>query len=111
VVVKYRCGKPPIPDYLRILIGKVHNTTSGYHGVERTMIKIPILTHPFTTSRYYPMESLNIDFVGPYPDGGYVFVVICTFTRWVELWWSANAMANEAANHLLQHFGRFGGPT
>jgi transposase InsO family protein len=143
----------PIPDYLRILIGKVHNSASGHHGVERTlrmlttptskdskvtlikertpflrshvkqyiklcaccqkmsMIKIPIHTHPFTTSRYYPMECLNIDFVGPYPDGGYVFVAICAFTRWVELWWSANATAIEAARHLLEHFGRFGAPT
>jgi transposase InsO family protein len=138
---------------LRILIGKVHNSASGHHGVERTlrmlttptskdskvtlikertpflrshvkqyiklcaccqkmsMIKIPIHTHPFTTSRYYPMECLNIDFVGPYPDGGYVFVAICAFTRWVELWWSANATAIEAARHLLEHFGRFGAPT
>jgi transposase InsO family protein len=143
----------PIPDYLRILIGKVHNAINGHHGVERTlrmlttptskdskvtlikkhtpflrshikqyirlcaccqkmsMIKIPIHTHPFTTSRYYPMECLNIDFVGPYPDGGYVFVAICTFTRWVELWWSDQATAMAAAGHLLQHFGRFGAPT
>ena len=50
-----------------------------------SMIKVPILTHPFTTSRYYPMECLNIDFIGPYPDKGYVFVIIDTFTRWVEL--------------------------
>jgi transposase InsO family protein len=57
------------------------------------------------------MERLNIDFVGPYPDGGYVFVAICTFTRWVELWWSAQATAKAAAEHLLQHFGRFGAPT
>jgi hypothetical protein len=27
----------PIPDYLRILIEKVHNGTSGHHGVERTL--------------------------------------------------------------------------
>jgi hypothetical protein len=30
-----------------------------------SMIKLPIHSHPFTTSRYYPMECLNIDFVGP----------------------------------------------
>jgi hypothetical protein len=102
----------PIPEYLQILIGKVHNSFSGHHGLERTlrmlttpsssdstitlikkpvkflrshirqyiklcaccqkmsMIKIPIHSHPFTTSRYYPMECLNIDYVGPFPDKG-----------------------------------------
>jgi transposase InsO family protein len=143
----------PIPEYLHILIGKVHNGVSGHHGVERTvrmlttptsknskvtlltekvpflrshvkqyiklcaccqkmsMIKIPIHAHPFTTSRYYPMECLNIDFVGPFPDGGYVFVAIDTFTRWVELMHAKAATAKEAAEHLLQHFGRFGAPS
>jgi transposase InsO family protein len=57
------------------------------------------------------MECLNIDFVGPYPDKGYVFVAIDTFTRWVELWHSIDATAKTAAEHLLQHFGRFGAPT
>jgi transposase InsO family protein len=143
----------PIPEYLQILIGKVHNHVSGHHGLERTlrmlttpfsadskvtlikkqipflrshirqfiklcpccqkmsMIKVPILTHPFTTSRYYPMERLNIDFVGPFPDGGYVFTVIDTFTRWLELFHSTEATAIKAAEFLFQHFGRFGAPT
>jgi transposase InsO family protein len=143
----------PIPESLRTLIAKVHNGTSGHHGVERTlrmmttptskdskvilvnkqtpllrthikhyiqqcpscqkmsMIKVPILTHPFTTSKYYPMECLNVDFIGPYPDKGYVFVIIDTFTRWVELYHSTEATARSAAEHLLQHFGRFGAPT
>ena len=48
------------------------------------MLKIPIHSHPFTTSRYYPMECLNIDFIGPYPDKGYVLVIIDSFTRWAE---------------------------
>jgi len=69
-----------------------------------SMIKIPIITHPFTTSRYHPMECLNIDFIGPYPDKGYVFVVIDTFTRWVELWYTVDATAKSAADCLLQHF-------
>jgi hypothetical protein len=50
-----------------------------------SMLKIPIHSHSFTTSRYYPMECLNIDFIGPYPDKSYVLVIIDTFTRWVEL--------------------------
>jgi hypothetical protein len=48
------------------------------------------------------MECLNIDFVGPYPDGGYVFVAICTFG------WSYGGRTKQrlwrAAGHLLQHF-------
>ena len=143
----------PIPEYLFILISKVHNGTSGHHGVERTlrmlttpsssdssvilikkqvpflrshikqfiaqcpccqkmsMLKIPIHAHPFITSNYYPMECLNIDFVGPYPDKGYVMVIIDTFTRWVELYHSPDATALSAAENLFQHFGRFGSPT
>jgi hypothetical protein len=114
---------PEKPEYLYILIGKVHNGVSRHHCVERTlrtlttpndkdskvtlikertlflrtyvkqyiklcaccqkmsMIKIPIHAHPFTTSNYYPIECLNIDFVGPFPDGGYVFLAIDTYTR------------------------------
>jgi hypothetical protein len=75
------------------------------------MIKIPVLTHPFNTFRYYPMECLNIDFIGPYLDKGYVLVDIVTFTRWVQIWHSTAATAKSAAEHLLQHFGRFGAPT
>jgi transposase InsO family protein len=75
------------------------------------MLKIPIHSHPFTTSRYYPMECLNIDFIGPYPDKGYVFVIIDTFTRWLELYHSPSANGKSAASHLFQHFGRFGAPT
>jgi hypothetical protein len=143
----------PIPEYLQILIGKVHNSFSGHHGLERTlrmlttpsssdstitlikkpvkflrshirqyiklcaccqkmsMIKIPIHSHPFTTSRYYPMECLNIDYVGPFPDKGYVMVISDTFTRWIELFYSPEATGHNAALNLLQHFGRFGAPT
>ena len=76
-----------------------------------SMIKVPILTHPFTTSRYYPMECLNIDYIGPFPDKGYVMVIIDTFTRWVELFHSPEATGHNAAQNLFQHFGRFGAPT
>jgi transposase InsO family protein len=76
-----------------------------------SMLKIPIHSHPFTTSRYYPMECLNIDFIGPYPDKGYVMVIIDTFTRWGELFYSSAATSKIAALHLFQHFGRFGAPS
>jgi transposase InsO family protein len=75
-----------------------------------SLLKIPIHAHGFTTSTYTPMECLNIDFVGPFPDDGYVFVIIDTFTRWVELYHTPDATALSAAQSLLKHFGRFGAP-
>ena len=56
------------------------------------------------------MECLNIDYIGPYPDKQYVMVVIDTYTRWVELYASPEATGLNAAQNLLQHFGRFGAP-
>ena len=40
------------------------------------MLKIPIHAHGFTTSTYTPMECLNIDFIGPFPDQGYILVIV-----------------------------------
>jgi transposase InsO family protein len=77
-----------------------------------SMLKIPLHAHGFTTSTYTPMECLTVDFVGPFPDGGYgfIFVIIDTFTRWVELFHTIDATASSAAKCLFQHFGRFGSP-
>ena len=74
------------------------------------MLKLPIHAHHFTTSTYTPMECLNIDFIGPFPDGGHILVIICTFTRWIELYVTVDCTAQTAAECLLQHFGRFGAP-
>jgi hypothetical protein len=76
-----------------------------------SLLKIPIAAHAFTTSLYTPMECLNIDFIGPFPDGGYILVIVDTFTRWVELFPTVDATADSAAQALLQHFGRFGPPS
>ena len=56
------------------------------------------------------MECLNVDFIGPFPDGGHILVIVCTFTRWVELYATKDCTAASAAHCLLQHFGRFGAP-
>ena len=56
------------------------------------------------------MESLNIDFARPFPYGGYILVIVCTFTRWIELYYTLDATALSAAECLLKHFGRFGAP-
>jgi hypothetical protein len=33
-----------------------------------SQIKVPIQAYKYATSTYRPMECLNIDFIGPYPD-------------------------------------------
>ena len=135
-------GKFTLSDTQYRKIGKMHNSTVGHFGLERTlkrfkdiddtwqfqrqhiryfidncpccqkmsMLKIPIHAHHFTTSTYTPMECLNIDFIGPFPDDGYILVIVCTFTRWVELYVTDDCTALSAAACLLQHFGRFGAP-
>ena len=52
------------------------------------------------------MVKLNIDFIGPFntaEESGYV--------RWVELFPCEFADAEETANALLMHFGRYGAPS
>jgi hypothetical protein len=46
-----------------------------------SQIKIRIAAHPLTISSYSPMECLNIDSIGHYPDDGYVLVIFNTFTN------------------------------
>jgi Integrase zinc binding domain len=75
-----------------------------------SLLKIPIHAHSFSTSTYTPMECLNVDFIGPFPDIGYIFVIVDTFTRWVELFHTVDATAKSAAKCLFQHFDRFGAP-
>ena len=59
-------------------------------------IKVPIHTHPFTTSASLPMERLNIDTIGPLPldryGNCYITVIIDCFTRFIELY-PAHAMS------------------
>ena len=45
-----------------------------------SVLKTPIHGHPFTTSTYEPMIRLNIDFVDPFADDGYILTIIYTFT-------------------------------
>jgi hypothetical protein len=74
--------------------------------------KFPTHPHPFTTSTYVPMQCLNIDFIGPFPDGDSILVIICTFTRWVELYRTPDATSLSAVVYystsedlvLLQRF-------
>ena len=69
-----------------------------------------IHAHGFTTSTYTPMDCLNIDFIGPFPDKGYILVIVCIFTRWMDLHRTADATALSPTECLPQHSGRFGAP-
>ena len=77
-----------------------------------SQIKPAIHTLPFTVARYNPMESLNVDSIGPLPpdeDGNtFIIVVIDRFSRWVELYATRDATAKAAARSLLNQFGRYG---
>ena len=73
-------------------------------------IKVPINAIRYTTSTYKSMECLNIDFQGPFPDKGYLLVVICTFSRYVCIYPVQDATAKSALSALLRHFGTYGSP-
>ena len=75
------------------------------------MLKTSIHGQHFTTSTYEPMLRLNIDFVGPFKDGGYSLTIIDTFTRWVESYVCESADAQKAARCLFEHFGTFESPS
>ena len=74
------------------------------------MLKIPIHAHGFATSTHTLMECLNIGFICPFSDQGYILVIVDTFTRWVELCHTTDTTALSGAECLLKHFGRFGAP-
>ena len=75
-----------------------------------SILKIPIHAHDLTTSTYTPKKCLNIDFLGPFSDKGYILVILCTFTRWVELHLTTDTTSLSAAECLIKHYGRFSAP-
>ena len=64
----------------------------------------------FSTSTHAIFDTFNIDYLGPFPDKGYILVIIDTFSRWTEMFWCKDSNAESAADCLLAHFGRFGSP-
>jgi transposase InsO family protein len=78
-------------------------------------LKVPIITHPFTTAAYEPMEVLNMDTIGPLAKdefgNKFILVIIDCFTRFVELYPIVDTGALSAARALLQHIGRYGVPS
>ena len=75
-----------------------------------SQVKTSNTSQQFTASSYYPMERLAIDFAGPHEDGGYVLLVIDTFSRWVELFPTPTASAEATLPCLVQMIGRYQAP-
>ena len=77
-------------------------------------LKVAINTTPFTTACYAPMDTLNIDTLGPFPMDSrgncYIVAVIDKFTRFVELYAQPTTDAMGAADAVLQHLGTYGAP-
>lgn len=71
-------------------------------------------TEPFTTAVTEPMHTLNMDAIGEVPtdEEGYchILVIVCCFTRFVELYAIKDVTGKEAARCLIQHIGRYGAP-
>ena len=77
---------------------------------ELSQVKPNNISHQFTASSYWSTDRLAIDFAGPHDDGGYVLLVIDTFSRWVELFHTTAATAETTMHCLLQIVGRYGAP-
>lgn len=76
-----------------------------------TQIAVSNRTKPFTVSTMEPMECLNIDYLGPFPDGGHILVIIDCFTRFIELYHVTEPTAEATAKALLHQLGRYGAPS
>ena len=79
-----------------------------------SLIRPAIQATRFTTMVYEPMERINLDHMGPFPTDEFgnthVLAIIDVFTRWIELYSVKSTQAEETADCLLQHIGRFGSP-
>lgn len=73
-----------------------------------------IRSNPFTLSHSKPMHSLAIDTIGPLHEdergNKYIIAIIDVFSRFLELYPTADASAKSAAEAIFHHAGRFGPP-
>ena len=49
-----------------------------------------------------------MDFKGPMDDGYYVFVLLCTWTKWPEVYWVKSTSFNSIKNHLESFWAQWG---
>ena len=71
--------------------------------------------NPYSRSWHHSIDiyangCLKIDFMGQFPDEWYIVVHLCIFTRWVELYATADATVLSTTECILQHIGCFGAP-
>ena len=66
----------------------------------------------FTAAELYPFQVICADHICPLPkdEEGYqhILVVICAFSRWIELFPTKTTTAEETARCIHQHYGRWG---
>jgi len=78
-------------------------------------LRVPIVARRFTTTAPGPMEALNIDYIGPFPEdeygNTYVLTVIDTFSRAIGLYAVPSLEAIHTARMLIRHVGLFGCPS
>jgi len=78
------------------------------------LITLAIRAAPYTLAARHPWERLCIDTIGPLTKTvhGYehILVVIDSFSRFVELYPLRTVKAEEAAERLCEHVGRYGTP-
>ena len=77
-----------------------------------SQIKPLVKAQKFTTAALYPFQVICADHIGPLPKDRegyqYILVVICAFSRWIELFPTKTTTAEETARCIHQHFGRWG---
>jgi transposase InsO family protein len=98
--------------YLRNMVRTMIQTCDVCQKQSRTKPKYSTSLFHTTTDR--PMQRINIDTIGPFPEDIYGFkhilVIIDTFTRWVDVKPLQTTAAEEAARHLLHHIVNHGCP-
>ena len=77
-----------------------------------SQIKPLVKVKKFTTASSYPFQVICADHIGPLPQDEegyqYILVLICAFSRWIELFPTKTTTAEETARCIHQHFGRWG---
>ena len=66
-------------------------------GQKLSAVDAKINAAHFSTATHAIFDTLNIDYVGPFPDKGYILVIIDAFSRWTEMFWCKDANAESAA--------------
>ena len=55
-----------------------------------------------------PFQIISMDFKGPMDDGYYTFVLLCTWTKWPEVYWVKSTSFNSIKKHLDSFWAQWG---